>query len=387
MNIIEINISRLQYLLKLFDITKDELLLQISEGLKNPISTEDIFGNKIKLSNLKKIDKIFKKGLHFYLDPKAPTESREASIFFRKQNFKSELNLGARKIVNIFEEEKISLSAICKLSEFNIERKLPVYTINDNPEDVANSIRRELYPLFNINQKEFLKALVNKLADYNILVFEFVETWNKIEKANIDGFYLSPNVIVLKRQQHKSFRREIFTLAHELGHYLLVKEEIEKLDYQDVINDSLSPIERWCNDFAYYFLVGEFNNSIRNIAIANSKNDYFHDLIDNIRNQTHLSRIALYTRLLLEKRISLKDYNIIKQEEETLFKERQLEEKKKREFDKTSGIKIEGRSPKPIISPLLIKTMEAAFLEGVINEAEFCRRLNIKPQNLEAHLI
>lgn len=372
--------------MKLFNVSKGDLLSRISEGLKNPISPEDIFGNKIKLSNLKKIDKIFKKGLHFYLDPKAPTESREASIFFRKQNFKSELNLGARTIVNIFEEEKISLSAISKLSEFNVERKLPVYTINDNPKEVANSIRRELYPLFNIIQKEFLKALVNKLADYNILVFEFVETWNKIEKANIDGFYLSPNVIVLKRQQHKSFRREIFTLAHELGHYLLEKEEIEKLDYQDVINDSLSPIERWCNDFAYYFLVKEFDNSIKNITIANSYNDYFHDLIDNIRNQTHLSRIALYTRLLLEKRISPKDYNIIKQEEETIFKERELEEKKKRELDKARGIKIEGRSPKPIMSPLLIKTIEAAFLEGVINEAEFCRRLNIKPQNLEAFL-
>lgn len=359
--------------------------MRISEGLKNPISYEDIFTNKIKLSHLKKIDKVFKKGLHFYLDPKTPTESAEASIFFRKQNFNSELNLGARKIVNIFEEEKISISALAKLAEFNIERKLPVYTINDNPQEVSNSVRKELYPSFNNSKKEFLKALISKLADSNILVFEFVETWNKIEKANIDGFYLSPNVIVLKRQQ-KSFRREIFTLAHELGHYLLEEEEVEKLDYQSVINDSLDSIERWCNDFAYYFLVGEFDNSMKKIDVANSENDYFHDLIDNVRNQTHLSRIALYTRLLLERRISPKDYNIIKREEENASKERELEEKKKRAFDKARGIEIEGRSPKPIKSPLLIKTIQAAFLEGVINEAEFCRRLDIKPQNLEAYL-
>ncbi|MDQ2752975.1 MAG: hypothetical protein M3R72_08130 [Bacteroidota bacterium] len=28
-----------------------------------------------------------------------------------------------------------------------------------------------------------------KLAEKNILVFEFVETWNKKEKANIHGFF------------------------------------------------------------------------------------------------------------------------------------------------------------------------------------------------------
>lgn len=104
--------------------------------------------------------------------------------------------------------------------------------------------------------KEFLRALISKFAEKNILVFEFVETWNKKEKANIDGFYLAPNVIVLKRHQ-SSFRREIFTLIHELGHYLLNEEEIEELDISNFANNKLSDIERWCNDFAYYFLVGD----------------------------------------------------------------------------------------------------------------------------------
>jgi Zn-dependent peptidase ImmA (M78 family) len=359
--------------------------LRISEGLKNPISHEDVFTDKIKLGYLKKIDKIFKKGLHFYIDPKTPTESKEASIFFRKLNFHSELNLGARKIVNLFEDEKISLSALSKLSDFNIERKLPVYNLKNDPREVANSIRKLIYPAFLENKKEFLKSLIGQLADSNILVFEFVETWNKIEKANIDGFYLSPNVIVLKRQQ-KSFRREIFTLAHELGHYLLEEEEIEKIDYQSLLNDSLGSIERWCNDFAYYFLIGGFDKSINAIKMANSDNDYFHDLIDNVTNQTHLSRIALYTKLLLENRISVNDYKTIKQEEENAAKKRELELKKKRELDKEMGIKPDGRAPQPIKSPLLIKTIQAAFFEGVINEAEFCRRLDITAKNFETYL-
>jgi Zn-dependent peptidase ImmA (M78 family) len=371
--------------LKLYNITEEELLSRISEGLRNPILRDEIFTDQVKLSHLKKIDRIFKKGLHFYLDPKTPVESKEASIFFRKQSFNSELNIGARKIVNLFEEEKISLSAISKLAEFNLDRKLPEYTINDNPEKVANHVRDILYPSFNQNKKEFLKSFISKLSDNNVFVFEFVETWNKIDKANIDGFYLSPNVIVLKRQQ-KSFRREIFTLAHELGHYLLKEEEIEKLDLYTVIDYPLVSVERWCHDFAYYFLAREYDKTISDIKFVNSENDYLHDLIDNVRNHTHLSRRALYTRLLLLSKISPKDYNIIRQEEEQAFKERELIEKKERELEKTMGIISEGRSPKPIISPLLVKTIQIAFLEGIINEAEFCKRLNIKPQHIEMYL-
>ena len=93
---IEYNISRLQYLLNLYKISVDDLLSMISDGLKKPIAMVDIFSKEINLSHLKRIDKIFNKGLHFYLDPKAPESSKEASIFFRKQDFNSELNIAAK---------------------------------------------------------------------------------------------------------------------------------------------------------------------------------------------------------------------------------------------------------------------------------------------------
>ena len=246
---VEHNIVRLKYLLSLYKMTVDELLVSISEGLKNPINRDDILSNEIKLSHLKRIDKIFNKGLHFYLDPKSPEISSDASIFFRKTEFGTDLNIGAKKIVNQFEDFKISLSAISKLAEINTERSLPVFSINQDARIVASQIREILYPDFNPNAREFLKALITSLAERNILVFEFVETWNKKDKANIDGFYLSPNVIVLTRHQ-ASFRREIFTLIHELGHYLLNEEEIEELDISSFANKNISRIERWCNDFA-----------------------------------------------------------------------------------------------------------------------------------------
>jgi Zn-dependent peptidase ImmA (M78 family) len=363
----------------------DELLSLINEGVKKPISQDEIFVPEINLSYLKRIDKIFNKGLHYYLDPKSPEVSKDASIFFRKSKFGVELNIGAKKIVNQFEEFKISLSAIAKLAELSFERPIPLYNIQHQPEKAAQSIREVLYPNFEENHKEFLKALIGKFAENKILVFEFVETWNKKEKANLDGFFLNPNVIVLKRNQ-SSFRREIFTLAHELGHYLLNEEEIDQLEIQNLANTKLSAIERWCNEFAYYFLAGDYAKKIETIDKANSNNDYAFDIINEVSQKTHLSRIALFTRLLFQNKISQSDYNSVKSGFDEDYRIKQEKEKKLRELEKQQGIKPGGSTPKPINSPLLISTIQTAFYEGLINEYDVCKTLNIKPDKLEKYL-
>lgn len=382
---VEQNISRLKHQLKLYKMTVDELLTTISEGLKKPLTQENIFTNEINVMHLKRIDKVFNKGLHYYLDPKLPEVSKDESIFFRKTKFGTDLNIGAKKIVNQFEELKISLSAISKLAEVNIERTLPVFTINQDPKSVAKQIRNELYPDFNPIPKEFLRALISILAEYNILVFEFVETWNKKEKANIDGFFLNPNVIVLKRQQ-TSFRREIFTLIHEFGHYLINEEEIEKLDVLDLANYNLSAIERWCNDFAYHFLAGEFDKEFEKIDKADGSNDYYFALIESISKETHLSKIALFTRLLFQKKITQSNYNTIKADFDEQYRIRQEEQEKQKEIDKLAGKKNDGRAPKPMNSPLLISTIQTAFYEGIINEYDVCKTLNISPDKLNMYI-
>jgi len=382
---IEQNISRLEYLLTLYKMTAEDLLLVVSKGLKQPLTKDDILSDEIKISHLKRIDKVFNKGLHYYLDPSEPEVSKDASIFFRKNKFGTELNMGAKKIVTQFEEFKISLSAISKLAEINTDRSLPVFSVQDNPKAVAMKIRKELYPDFNSVQKEFLRALISKFAEKNILIFEFVETWNKKEKANIDGFFLAPNVIVLKRQQ-SAFRREIFTLIHELGHYLLNEEEIEQLEISNFANNKLSAIERWCYDFAYYFLAGEYNKAFEQIDEADGTNDYHFELIENISKHTHLSQIALYTNLLYQKKISQNNYNKIRAEFDEEYRQRQEEKEKQKELDKMLGIQKGGSTPKPINSPLLISTIQTAFYEGVINEYDVCKTLNISPDKLEIYL-
>ena len=383
---VEYNISRLNYLLFIYGMTVCDLLSEINKGKRKCIAESELSSKEIDINILKQIDKIFNKGLHFYLDPKSLEPSKEASIFFRKNDFRTELNIGARKIVTKFEDFKISLSAIAKLADINIDRIIPAYNINQSPREAASHLRSLIYPDYTTRtKKDFLEALICKLAEKNILVFEFIETWNKKEKANIDGFFLNPNVIVLKRYQD-AFNREIFTLMHELGHYLLNEEEIEQIDIFNTVNSNLNDVERWCNDFAYYFLAGNYSVVIDNMTEVNASNDYYHDEIKDISRKVNLSRIALYTRLLLQGKISPNNYNSVKIGLEEEYRNRLNEKKAKANLGNEDGRKQGGSVPIAIKSPLLVSTIQAAFYEGVINEFEVCKKLNIPPTKLDKYI-
>lgn len=385
MNYIAINISRLEHLLKLYRLSKEDILLQLNRNRKRLLTEDDIFTSEIQLSHLKVFDSVFNKGINYYLDPKVPTESEEESIFFRKDQFNAELSLGAKQRVTQFEEEKITLTTLAKLSNLDLRRKLKIYTTADNPQDAAIELRKTLFPGKKKSIKDFLKAFINNLSEQNVIVYEFVDTHNKREKANINGFFLSPNIIVLKRIQ-KSFRREVFTLAHELGHYLLNSEEIDEI-YEDFNeNITISSIEKWCNDFAYYFLAGEHDKKISSISNINTQTDYQDKYITNLTFEIPLSKIAIYTRLVVTKRISQQTYNIIRDRIRQDFLEYEDEQQRKKERDKELEIKHEGRNPIPIISPLVKRTLQSALFEGVINEAEFCKWLKINPEKIETYL-
>ncbi|MBL0323020.1 MAG: ImmA/IrrE family metallo-endopeptidase [Ignavibacteria bacterium] len=367
-------------------MSEGDLVSLISEGKKKKLTIDDVFNEVIDVNYLKRIDKIFDKGLHFYLDQQPLKESNESSIFFRKKVFAHDLNFATRKIVNHFEEVNQSITAIAILSDVTIERILPTYDLSSSPREVAKDLRSRLYPqVFTSDLKEFLRSLIDSFAKYNILVFEFVETWNRKEKVNIDGFFLKPNAIVLKRQQ-SSFRREIFTLVHELAHYLLGEEEIEEIAIESLTNNGLSDIEKWCNDFAYYFLVGTHDAAMSAIRESTVHNDYHHEIIRTISRATHLSRIALFTRLLIQNKISPKDYKLIKDDFEERARQKRKAERIRRERDKELGIQGRGSTPVAMNSPLLVSTLQTAYYEGVIDERQVCLQLNIPPKKLRLYI-
>ncbi len=375
----------------LYGMSKDDLLSRLNKKRKVKLNERDIFKSEIKLSLLKQIDRVFNKGLSYYIDPKDPVKSNDESIFFRKESFNADLNFGAKQIVNKFEEDKLSFATLAKLADFKIKRKVPVYKLTSKPDNIAQEVREYLYPEFNSDKREFLKNFIATLAEYNILVFEFVETHNKTEKANINGLFLTPNVIVLKRNQ-KALRREIFTLAHELGHYLLNEEEIDgNISGANPDYDQLTETEKWCSDFAFHFLAGPSGKVLEDLESASASNDYHHEIIEEISQKTHLSTLALYTRLLIKGIVDPVVYDNISTSIIKEIKERQLAEKEKLDREKQKaleeGRKPMGATPKAIISPLYQRTLLGALYSGFITESEFCKRLNIKPEKLDKYLV
>ncbi len=370
----EFNKERLDYLLKLFGISEDELLSMLNEGKKKQLTREEISGDEIKVSVLKRIDEIFHKGLPFYLDFSPIEQSKRTKVFFRKSRFQSVLTLEDKRLVDSFESLKSLLDGYRTLTDTASckYQLLRTFTIDCDPKKAADRVRDIIIPEKAVkDHREFLKGIIAKLADINVYVFEFVETWNKREKATIDGFFIHPNVIVLKRQ--KSYKREIFTLAHEIGHYLLGVEDVEALDMAKVENNRISnKVERWCNDFAFFLIAGDAVNELDKYS---SYSEDVNSTVDELSRTTHISRMAWYTRLAYNKIVPMHHYHGIIRDLEEEQTEKLKAQREERE-SKPSG----ARAPKPIISPLYLETMQYAFYNGLITESAFCEQLRLSPK-------
>ncbi len=384
MNKVLINKERIKYLLALYRMSEEELLREASKKLKKGLTWEDVYRDSVPLNVLKRIDGVFNKGLFYYADPVTPKQEKRASVFFRKDTFGTDLNFGARLRVREFEDLKTRLNTISKLSDIKLERRLPVVNTATKPRDLAFEMRKQVLPLFTNDKRTFLKNFINKLGEQNIFVFEFVDVSSKREKANVDGFYIHPNAIVLRRMQ-KSFSREIFTLAHELGHYLLDKEEIEQVDVAAMsLHDvTVSEVERWCNTFAYFLLLGEdMANVLDNVPLFDRQNDYGHDLVKRISKETNLSRLAIFTNLLVQKKLSYRHYLDIKAEMEEEWRRKEQEKELKKTEDKAKGIEVQGRNPQPIKAEIVANVFTLALTSGIIGEQEFCKAMDVKPKEI-----
>lgn len=377
-NIVEINIERLHYLLRLFGLSEEEFLAMLNNGYKRELTRDNVFIQEMPLSLLKRIDKIFNKGIYYYIDFSPLPQENHSSIFFRKQSFNGQLNLEAKKTVDKYESLKKTLEAYSVLADVRFERLLPSYSLKDNARLTADKIRDVLKIRSHKDVKKHIEFLINQLAKVNVYVFEFVESANKKEKSNVEGFFIAPNAIVVKRQQGR-LKRELFTLAHELGHCLLNIEEVENVS--DEFSSGLTEVEKWCNDFAFYFLMGKEAMKLDTLLYANGQNDYANDMVRVISEATHVSMLAIYTRLVIDKKMSREDYSLVRGG--IMANVKRVEEKMRQQIvDSKAFIS----SPRPIISDLFRDTMQCALYRGVIDEATFCRQLNIKPERMGAYL-
>lgn len=362
---IQINTERLQYLLDLFNMDESRLIRAIN---KESID----FTKPINKTTLKEIDKIFNRGLDFYTNPN-PINKANSSILFRKDNISDDLDIGDVQFITNCEEQMCYINGLAKLSDFAFtKRKLPNFSLQDSPQKAAKKMQF-LLPTQSKNDTQFLESFIKNLAERNILVLENIETHNKKYKSNLCGFFIKPNVIALKNQGRK---REIFTLAHELGHYLLNNENIDK----DIFIQNPKDEESWCNQFAFYLLIGEKLSTLE--SLQKNEINIENKTIKNISNQKYISKLALFYHCANSGKIKWSDYHWLKDELVREYKEKKQAQKDKLSQSEKSGFAVQT----PIISPLQKDIFVNAFLEGVIDEYTIRTRFNIKNNNLESFI-
>ncbi|MGX2972680.1 ImmA/IrrE family metallo-endopeptidase [Helicobacter sp. T3_23-1059] len=368
---IRINTKRLQYLLDLFGMDESRLKSIIESELKKPLD----LSKPINKGTLAEIDTIFNRGLDFYTNPN-PINKANSSILFRKENISDDLDIGDVQLITKCEEQMHYISGLAKISDFAFtQRTLPNFSLQVSPQEVAKKMQILLPTKQNLSDKQFLESFIKNLAEHNILVLENIETHNKKYKSNLCGFFIKPNIIALKNQGRK---REIFTLAHELGHYLLENENIDK----DIFIQNPQNEEKWCNQFAFYLLIGEKLSTLE--SLQKDEINIENKIIKNISAQKHISRLALFYQHLSIKNITWQDYSLLKEELEQKYREKKQAQSTNNDNNKKGGF----ASQPPIISPLQKDIFVNAFLEGVVDEYTLRTRFKnyIKNDNLESFI-
>lgn len=395
---LDINPARLGYLLDLYQMKMEDLIKKIS-GKRDKLDLEK-FNNllerkKIPVNLLKRIDKMFEKGLNWYAMERPLPEAKSSSIFFRKDKFSIEPNFETRRITAKFEEKKFQLQNLCDFIDYKMERKIGNFSLDDNPKEVALELRGKFDELEakmierktlkpTDSETGILKKYMALIEELDVFVFEHAESPKKAEKVNFNGFFMQPNIIVIRGQNRR--KRELFTLIHEFAHYAL---NLEEIDEDDENRATHSLIERWCNDFVYYFLIGGNWQFIENLEPPAQKNSYQWDEIGKVSAKSSLSRAAIYTHLKIMGRISEADYaHVVRADFEAIGREQ--EEKRQKNAQERARQKELGKKQKfgvqKLQSGLYKEIVKINYFEGNIERWQVCDYLGIRSDKIEREL-
>jgi len=229
---------------------------EIAKRLKTSIQVIDKFlegTKKPTFRQLEELSKVFKRPVATFLLSN-PIKEKPKPKDYRK--LPSRLNKFDKKTILVMRKAR-KLQQISKELSGNIaydtKSKIKRVKISENPEHIAKKYR-DLFDLDEAKQRKFKSPyeLFNYLRDIfeeqNIFVFQFSMP---VEDAR--GFVFAdeyPYTIVVNTAD--SIEARIFSLMHEFGHILLGESVIDLPEATASYKDN---IEKWCNEFASYFLL------------------------------------------------------------------------------------------------------------------------------------
>jgi Zn-dependent peptidase ImmA (M78 family) len=278
-----------------WDISKLAEKVGISENDLNKVLNNE---KKLTITQLKKLSKLIKRPLAFFLLSELPPEEKKPlprdyrmipgkeGIFSKETLFTIRI---ARRLQTVSRELAQNLN-------MGLEPTVTIVTTEDNPQKIAEEYRNKVKLSENLQKKVANpNKLLNFLRDFierqNILVFQF-----PMPVEDVRGFALSddiPKVIVINSKDQVTAR--IFTLMHEFAHILL-NESVIDMPEESLVIENQNEIEKWCNDFASEFLLPE--SLAREIFNENKQSLTETKTLDRLSNKWKLSKKFILYKML-----------------------------------------------------------------------------------------
>lgn len=229
--------------------------------------TSILNGDKeFSISQLKKIAQFFNKGILFFLEPGPVDENRLRTAGFRTlANENPDLSPKLKSLIERVERQRQILLGLLDTDEDTSIKEFHLPQIADlSINDATSKIREWLQIGKELNFTTY-RAAIEK---HGILVFRsngFAGKWQIPNESSICGFSIFHErfpIIFIRKQE--SEKRQLFTLAHELGHLL-----IHSTGFVDELTNLYSHIgkEREANAFAGKLLVPD--NFLNQIELGN----------------------------------------------------------------------------------------------------------------------
>lgn len=248
-----VNIDRIRWCMNDRNMTAEELAAEI--GVKEEKINAILAGeNGPSLTQLKNIAKYFNRGLLFFIAEGEVNETKLRTPGFRTlTNEHPKLDSQIKALMERVERQRqIFLNLREELGEDEMQNFRPPRVDRQDPKTAASVVSKWL----NVNGDRSFDGYRRLIELKGILVFRsngYVGPWRVPNESEIEGFSIYhesfPIIFVRKREARQ---RELFTLAHELGHLILHREG--SIDSEENIF-AVQSREREVNAFAGHLLV------------------------------------------------------------------------------------------------------------------------------------
>lgn len=341
--------------------------------------------SEIKITDIKKIAKAYKRTLSFFF-LQNPPEVNPIPKDFRTldsvdiNTLSSEVRLAIRKA----QRNRRFYSYLLDVTETD-QIKLPKISFDSDVNELSIRLRKYLDIKIEEQKEEWenesfaFNKWINVLEDKGVPVFQIA-----LPIKEIRGFCLRENnlppIIVLNSRD--IIRGRIFTLFHEFYHLLLSQNDIDSLTRTKGESMAHKLIEMKANEFAGSFLVpnDDFISCDLTKRYIKSKEDRY---ITNLVNLYKVSYEVIYRRLLKFGYMTEQEYKNKREELRKKYEQDEIKKKKKREESTKPFIPDYYRDVLKASSYNLSKKAFSAMSEGKISTNELVTFLDVKLSSLK----